>query len=204
MSGEPPDGIGLPGLDAVFCRSCRRALNVRVVDGRVSFLHAQELRGGTCDHRADPAPLAELSGAVLECDFCSRPEAVWAYVCADRYTQTRIVTARVLGAGDYRDRHRAARVRRTETKPGMTQAWGVRWASCDGCATLIENRDLYGLITRVTEAMPAKLTRGNRLVRVRGELHSLYSDVFATLAAGRTEITPGPPPDETPPPAAVP
>src|SRR4051794_10480082 len=113
MTGEPPDGTGLPGVDAVFCRSCRRALNVRVVDGRVSFLHALELRGGTVEHRADPVPLTELSGAVLECDFCSEPGAVWAYVCADRYTQTRIVTARVLDAGDYRDRHRAARVRRT-------------------------------------------------------------------------------------------
>jgi hypothetical protein len=61
------------------------------------------------------------------------------------------------------------------------------------------------LIGRVVEAMPAKYTRGKRLVRVRGELHGTYSAVFDTLAPGRGRIEPGHPlgvwtvpPDEPP------
>ena len=50
-----------------------------------------------------------------------------------------------------------------------------------------------GLIWRVVEAMPAKLTRGNRLVRIRGELHATYMTVFDTLAPGRGRIEPGHP-----------
>ncbi|MEU0558461.1 hypothetical protein [Dactylosporangium sp. NPDC006015] len=187
----PRSGGDGPGV-AVFCALCRRALNVRYAGGRLAYLHAEELRGGTCEHPARPVPLADLPDAVLECDFCSRPEPMWAYRCADRYTETRTVTATVVDARDYRHRHRAARVRRTESTPGMTAAWGQRWAACEGCAELIERRDLYGLMARVTDAMPPKLTRGKRLVRVRGELHALYSDVLATLEPGRDPIAPTP------------
>jgi hypothetical protein len=47
--------------------------------------------------------------------------------------------------------------------------WGERWSACDDCAALIETRDLMGLISRVTDAMPAKYTRGKKLLRVRGD-----------------------------------
>jgi hypothetical protein len=67
--------------------------------------------------------------------------------------------------------------------------WGERWSACEGCATLIESRDLMGLISRVTDAMPAKYTRGKKLLRVRGDLHANYSTVLATLHPGRGRIT---------------
>ena len=98
-----------------------------------------------------------------------------------------------IDARDYRDRHHAARARRTDTEHAITQAWGRRWSSCEACAALVQARDLYGLIGRVVDAMPARVTRGNRLVRVRGELHGLYAAVFDTLAPGRGRITPGHP-----------
>jgi hypothetical protein len=116
---------------------------------------------------------------------------VWIYVCADQESETRIVvTARTVAAGDYQRRHHAARTRSVETTSGPVHIWGERWSTCDGCATLIEARDLYGLISRVTDAMPAKYTRGRRLVAVRGQLHGHYSTVLATLQPGRGRITP--------------
>jgi hypothetical protein len=94
-----------------------------------------------------------------------------------------------VGLHDYRRRHLAARTRNVETTAGPSQMWGERWSACDGCAALIEARDLMGLISRVTDAMPAKYTRGKKLVRVRGDLHANYSTVFATLRPGRGRIT---------------
>ena len=64
---------------------------------------------------------------------------------------------------------------------------------------------IYGLISRVVEALPAKYSRGNRLMQLRGDLHGTYSDVFNTLTPGRGRIEPGhplgvwpAPSDETP------
>lgn len=174
-----------------YCRTCRRALNIRATEsGRVSYRHAGELRGEVSDHPGDPVSLTELADPVMECDFCSRPDPLWVYVGADQHTETRVVTARVVGVADYQRRHHAARTRRTETAPGITQVWGQRWVACDGCAARIEARDLYGLISRVAEAMPAKYTRGRGLVRVRGELHATFGGLFATLVPGRGRITP--------------
>jgi hypothetical protein len=188
-----PNPDGVPLVESLFCRRCRRAVNTRTGPGGVTFLHAVEVRGGTVDHRPDPVPVTEIDDPLIECDFCSELGAAWVYRCADRRTDLHRITARVVGAGDYRDRHRAARVRRTETEHVITEAWGERWSACSGCADLIEARDIYGLIGRVVEAMPAKYTRGKRLVRVRGELHGTFSAVFDTLAPGRGRIEPGHP-----------
>lgn len=200
-----PNSAEVPPAEVLYCRRCRRAVNTRTGPAGVTYLHAVEVRGGAVDHRADPAPVTEIDEPLIECDFCSTPQAAWIYRCADQRTNIRKITTRVVGAHDYRARHHAARVRRTETEPAISQAWGEHWSACAGCAELIEDRDLYGLIRRVVEAMPAKMTRGNRLVRVRGQLHGLYSTVFDTLAPGRGRIEPGhplgvwtAPPDEPP------
>jgi hypothetical protein len=111
------------------------------------------------------------------------------YVCADQQTDSRIVTSRTVSARDYQHRHHAARSLSVESKAGPLQMWGERWTACDGCAALIEQHDLYGLIRRVTDAMPAKYTRGKRLLRTRGELYATYTTVLATLAPGRGRIT---------------
>jgi hypothetical protein len=188
-----PGPADIPPVEAMYCRRCRRAVNTRTGPSGVTFLHAVEVRGGTVDHRPDPVPVTEIADPLIECDFCSAPDAAWIYRCADRRTDLHRITTQVVGARDYRDRHRAARVRRTETEHAITEAWGERWSACSGCAELIEARDIYGLIGRVVEAMPARYTRGKRLVRVRGELHSTYSAVFDTLAPGRGRIEPGHP-----------
>lgn len=181
-----------PSPDEVpfHCRACRRALHRRETSkGVVTFVHPAEVRGGTSEHQAQPAPVTEILDPIIECDFCSRPDAAWIYVCADQESETRIVTARTVGAGDYQRRHHAARTRSVETTPGPMTIWGERWSTCDGCATLIENRDLYALISRVTDAMPTKYTRGKRLVAVRGQLHGHYGTILATLRPGRGRIT---------------
>lgn len=179
--------------EILYCRRCRRAVNTHTGPHGITYLHAVEVRGGTVDHRPDPAPVTEIPDPLIECDFCSRPEAAWIYVCADHRTDIRKVTARVVDARDYQARHHAARTRRTDTEQALTQAWGERWSACIDCAELIETRDLSGLIWRVVEAMPAKFTRGNRLVRIRGELYNMYTAVFDTLAPGRGRIEPGHP-----------
>ncbi|GIF74122.1 hypothetical protein [Asanoa siamensis] len=179
--------------EQAFCRRCRRALNTHTSSFGLTYTHAIEARGSTVDHRPDPVAVTELNDPLIECDFCSAPGAAWSYRCADQRTTTRTVTARIVGSNDYRDQHHAARTRRVETGDGLTQAWGERWSACPECAELIEARDLLGLISRVVEVLPAKLTRGKRLVQVRGQLHGTYSTVFDTLAPGRGRIEPGHP-----------
>ncbi|WP_249714613.1 hypothetical protein [Rhizomonospora bruguierae] len=178
-------------------------MNVRTNHGSiVEYLHAAEQRGERFDHRPDPAPVTEIPDPLIECDFCSAPEAAWVYRCADQRTDIHRITAQVVGVSDYRDRHRAARARRTDTEHAVTQAWGERWSTCGDCANLIEARDLFGLIRRVVDAMPPKLTQGKHLIRTRGHLYDTYSTMFATLASGRGRITPGHPlgiwPDDKP------
>ncbi|WP_328366626.1 hypothetical protein [Micromonospora zamorensis] len=182
-----------PGQESMYCRRCRRGLNIRFNDLGliVGYLHAAEQRGQQSDHRPEPAPITDIPDPIIECDFCSRPEAAWIYQCANQVTDARRITGQVVSVNDYRSRNHAARVRRTDTEHAITQAWGERWTACQGCADLIEARDMYGLILRVTDAMPAKLTRGKHLMRTRGELHDSFSAVFDTLAAGRGQITPG-------------
>jgi hypothetical protein len=188
-----PSSSGVSPVEARYCRRCRRAVNTRTGPAGVTYLHAAEVRGEPVDHRPDPVPAPEIDDPLIECDFCSAPEAAWVYRCADQRTDLHRVTARVVDVRDYRHRHHAARATRVETEHALTQAWGETWSTCAGCATLVEARDVYGLIWRVVEAMPAKLTRGNRLVRIRGELHSTYTTVFDTLAPGRGRIEPGHP-----------
>ncbi|MFB9238354.1 hypothetical protein ACFFWC_22830 [Plantactinospora siamensis] len=181
--------------ESLYCRRCRRALNVRFNNqGMIlEYLHAAEQRGQRSDHRPEPAPITEIPDPIVECDFCTAPEAAWIYRCANQVTDARRITAQVVAVGDYQSRHHAARVRRTDTEHAFTQAWGEAWSACEGCARCIEDRDLYGLIGRVIESLPAKLTRGRHLTRTRGQLHERYSDVFDTLAPSRGRIAPGHP-----------
>ncbi|MGW5557601.1 hypothetical protein ACWER9_10305 [Micromonospora sp. NPDC003944] len=196
--GEPfgPSALGYtspPLLESPYCRRCRRGVSIHINDfGMVTYQHANK-RSDNGDHDPEPAPVTEIPNPIIECDFCSAPDAAWIYRCANQFSEHRRVTARVISVSDYRSRHAAARSRRTDTEHAVTQAWGERWPACHGCADLIEARDLYGLIRRVVDALPAKLTRGKHLVRVRGELHATYSEVFDTLAPGRGRIVPGHP-----------
>jgi hypothetical protein len=174
-----------------YCGTCRQALTRRVsTAGKVDFIHAADQQGAPADHPPRPKPLTEITDPIIRCDFCSAPDAAWIYECADQQTDTRLVTSRTVNLGDYQQRHHAAHTRSVETAAGPLQMWGERWSACDSCATLIDSRDLYGLITRVTDGMPTKYTRGKRLIEIRGQLHANYSTVFATLRPGRGHITP--------------
>lgn len=196
--GEPIERGALGSISAsmpesLYCLRCRRGVNTRVnsLGIVVQYLHAAEQRGLRSDHDPEPVPVTEILDPIIECDFCSTPDAAWIYRCANQFSEHRRVTERVVGVSDYRSRHGAARARRTDTEHAFTQAWGERWSACGDCAELIEARDLYGLIRCVVDSLPAKFTRGKHLVRVRGELHDTYSEVFDTLAPGRGRIAPG-------------
>ena len=108
-----------------YCRTCRRALNVEVSPaGTVRFQHGEELRGEPVDHPADPVPLTELDNPVMVCDFCSRPDPAWCYETGHQLTESRVVTSRTVGVGDYRRRHGAARTRNVTTAPGGPSSEG--------------------------------------------------------------------------------
>ncbi len=173
----------------MFCRTCRRALNTLTGPAGVTYRHTIGIHGEVGSHRPDPAPVAEIDDPIHLCDFCSAPCGVWVYECADQLTGGRAVTSRTFSVTEYQRRHHAARTRRVETVDITPHVWGERWTACDGCAERIEARDLYGLISRVTDAMPAKATRGRRLATVRGLLHQNYSDLLDTLEPGRGRIT---------------
>jgi hypothetical protein len=179
--------LNQPGMDW-YCRTCRRALSTVTALGPPMLVHAAERRGDTVDHPAEPIPLVDLADPIIECDFCSGSGAAWVFRCkrADQDTQLRCVVNRVVRLRDDR-RHHAARTVRVDTEEGLTQRWGQTWSTCPGCAEVIERRDLYGLTARVVEAMPPTMRRGNSLVRLRGELHGM----FTTLVPGRGRITPG-------------
>ncbi|MEU8370070.1 hypothetical protein [Micromonospora tulbaghiae] len=180
-------------LESLYCRRCRRGVNIRfnTLGVVVQYLHAAEQRGQRIDHDPEPVPITEIPNPIIDCDFCSAPDAAWVYRCANQLSEHRRVTTQVIAVSDYRSRHEAARVRRTDTEHAFTQAWGERWTACGGCADLIKARDLYGLILRVVDALPTKYTRGKHLMRTRGELHDTYSEVLDTLTPGRGHIAPG-------------
>jgi hypothetical protein len=178
--------------EPMYCRTCDRALNIRTstLGGPTEYLHAAELRGQRVDHPADPIPLSQLGAAArMECDACSTPAPSYVYSFGEQTTTHDPVVQRVVARGDYLTRHGAARTRRITTAPGITQNWGERWALCGPCGACIDTGDVYGLVGRVCDAMPAKYTRGNRLARVRGELHATYTHLIATRQPGRGVIT---------------
>lgn len=190
MNGGPETARS-GGAVSWYCRTCRHALHrYTTPNGPQALIHASDWRGDPAGHAPDPVPLDQLRNAVMKCDFCDGPDPAWIYRCADQHTQHRVVTSRTVSSTDYRDRHHAARTLSTRTTAGITDRWGELWAVCEDCAALIEQRDLYGLISRITDTLPTKYTRGKRLRETRGHLHAAYSTVLDTLAPGRGRITP--------------
>jgi len=171
----------MTGPEPRACRTCRRVLARWTGPAGERYLHNEELRGETVDHPAVPAPLAEVPGAALDCDFCSAPGPRYRYPTTTVLVEPRVVVERTVGLADYQARHRAARTRSTRTEDGIVQHLGQAWSACHDCAALIDTRDLYGLVRRVLDAMPAKARRGKRLIEARGRLIDLYERLFASL-----------------------
>ena len=168
---------------AVSClrRTCRPELTPHTETLRSAAVsaHRRTARHPRVDHPAGLVPVAAIGNPVIEYGFCSAPDAAWVYRCADGPASPTTT------AGT--PRHGADGVE-TETGPG--QRWGETWAAGAGCVDLIEQRPLYGLIARVVDATPARYRHGNRLLRIRGEPHTTYRTMLATLAPRRARITP--------------
>ncbi|WP_412538692.1 DUF4314 domain-containing protein [Longispora sp. K20-0274] len=173
-----------------FCRTCRHPLIHRLQAGRDQLVHHSELRGGSEDHVPDPVTLAELPEAIRLCDFCTLPEVVWAYRCAEQVTDNRRVVAEYVDHGDFLDRDRAARVIRTDTTSGAINIQGSTWLACQGCADAVERGAVDELISRHTDQLPAQQLKGRRLILVRAILRQDFEHVLTTRHPDRHRLTP--------------
>lgn len=183
----------------MYCATCRRGLSqlTRVATGGVvGYKHA--LAGpDTTGHDPRPVPLLDLADPILKCDFCSaegRPGSAtgpqWVYIAEAATSQDRRVISETVAAGEYRERHEAARRLSVKTEGGLHRRWGERWGACAACAELIEARDVFGLVRRVFATLPAiEKLQGKRLLAARGRLIDTYEHLFATLTPGRGRIT---------------
>lgn len=174
--------------ESFYCRTCKRALNrYRTAGGLPVFLHAQ----GQTDHEPDPVLLEDLPDAIMICDFCSADGPAWYYDVSNEAVYTkRGGSPRVVGEGDHTGRY-ANRVRDVSTREArrwgtrgaeqVTEFYGERWAACDGCAVFIDAGDLWGLVGRVVDAMPAKARSGKKLIPLRGQVSGLYEEFLATV-----------------------
>ncbi|SCL12904.1 hypothetical protein GA0070616_0059 [Micromonospora nigra] len=120
-----PHGDGpAPDVEPYGCAVCRIPLNAYKRPGKpVAFLHPDR---ATADHAPDPVPLSQLPTVETVCDFCSAPNPVASFA----FSSLEII------AVDEND------------TPAMTQDLGGNWAACEGCARLVEIRDVAGLTAR--------------------------------------------------------
>jgi hypothetical protein len=166
--------------NAVYCRACRTALIVHTAHGVVS--HYTHARPEFTHHAPDPVPFAAIEAPRTFCDFCSTPDPAFIYL-TDNVARSEYVGGQTTrSVSEYWDKHNAARI--TQSRVGaadFTQNMGEDWTACDGCAELVDKRDLLGLIWRVTQLLPAKLTRGNRLIEVRARMNDVYGQLFTTI-----------------------
>lgn len=179
--------VGMAEPEPTYCATCRSALHVMVGQTGVRYLHKRDLSGdrGTINHEPQPVLLSELPNPEMECDFCSAPSPTYLYR-TDEYSASHFVPEeRIVGLAEHRDKSYAAHSIREEGYR-ITSTTDTGWTACVDCAALVDDRDLNGLVQRVTEAMPAKLTRGKKLIAVRGRLFEMYGHLFETLKSKST------------------
>lgn len=177
--------------EPIFCRTCRDPLtSVKPAAGPQTWIHGQSLVTRQApDHQPDPVPLSQLPGANQVCDFCNESNPLFVYRAQRQETETARPKTIYKNLTDYRDKSYNARTVRTEGSSILEQGYSPDWAACAGCAELIEARDLNGLVFRVMQNMPAKLTRRNRLVQTRADLFDRYGTLFKEMKPGRGRIT---------------
>jgi len=193
-----------------YCGTCRRALyRHRDPSGPVVYYHPETVTraataAGEPDHDPNPVPLSKMVDPIMFCDFCSAPDPTWWFETANvvdrRYERSPHVISENVDGAPYTKRYgqaerfvSAREARRWDT-PGagtISTHLGERWTACEACAVLVEARDIMGLIWRVTQTLPAKMTRGHRLVQVRAQLTDTYTAVFAVLGPRTPLIIPG-------------
>ncbi len=187
---------------AIYCRTCRFATQVgqNPITGGMEVSHPGSVlehhrRLGIDPHVADPVKIEEIDDPIVLCDFDSAIPAVFIYATNDTYVEhLRAVVSETRSAGDYRNQHDAARVRSTKTVSAGGHDNGSRWTACVECAELVEARDLLGLVGRVVESLPRKVTNTTKkLLTARGVLLTQYEEFFADLRPGRGRLEPGHP-----------
>lgn len=170
----------------LYCRRCRRAVNVLTRGGNTVHIHGAAGRM-RFDHEPDPVPIGEIQDPIIECDFCSGDPCMWTYLTEHLVTEYRQRTASYVSRTEYVERGPAARSYRDERRKVMDSHLDSAWAACATCAELVEARDIPRLVTRVAEALPAKVTRGSRMLEVRGQLYQVYEQLLPTIVE-RTPI----------------
>lgn len=171
-----------------YCATCKRALSKLSRGGVITYLHAASQ--GVVDHEPLPVPLSELSDAIMLCDFCSAPEPRWMVECEAPILHEQESGPRVVSHQEVRVGRYAGRVRDTSAREA--RRWGTygdaslhtnageKWTACDPCSQLVRAGDMWGLVARVVDAMPAKLSRGNKLAPLRARIAGMYEHIFAT------------------------
>jgi hypothetical protein len=179
--------------DTLWCQTCRRSLMRVTLGDRQWWEHQPRATEGPADHAVVPVDLGELHGPPdIRCDFCSGPDVVRVYACgASMDTEVKPHGPSVVGHDQvyqkrYQNRLRilsereASRRNLQSTRHGMMDQ-GTEWAACGPCDALIDKADLLGLIFRVTEHLPVKMTRGKRIIDVRARLYTTYQVFFGTV-----------------------
>jgi hypothetical protein len=176
---------------ADYCKTCRRALNrYQSPSGQITYTHAgSEWKGAVEDHRPVPVPLHEIDNPIMFCDFCSAANPTWSYLAGSeelvidhRAAGPRVVSEHEQHVGRYANRIRTMSPRELERlgvgRGVLASNYGRWWATCAGCAPFLDNGDVLGLVSRVTSAMPSKLTNGKKLIALRGRLIDLYEPLL--------------------------
>lgn len=175
------------------CATCGFPLDRRTAlegGGRVEYEHSQAvLRGALARerpvHPVDAVPLQELAREPrFLCDFCSSPDAVWVYAMGEaRVTRTMEAARQVVTVGDYWRRHHAARTRLVGTTGAeAVEDWGGNWTACEACAAVLEVGDLMGMLRRLVELLPTRMTNSpGKLAGVRAELLRTHEHTFAGM-----------------------
>jgi hypothetical protein len=136
------------------CNTCGSPLDryAELPSGVVSYEHPI---WKDADH--PPVPVAaDTVEATYVCDFCIDPKIVFVYETAQR-VGVPVDTPRGTVMRDY----------------------GTRWSACVECATLVESRDLYGLLDRI-------LTHGMAFAaEVAAHLSAMLRQVLNALRPGR-------------------
>lgn len=176
----------------MYCRVCKLALD-KFTDratGQATYNHTKYADGAvTTPHEPDPIPVTQLPDAIMKCDFCNHLNPPWSYIAENQALRRNTVTHEKIGVVEHRNKGYAAKKELVVEKGKITQFWGERWAACDTCAGFIEARDVLALVGHVVEGLPAKLTRGKRLIQTRSELLDTYQHLLDTLKPGRGRIT---------------
>jgi hypothetical protein len=139
------------------CRVCRRPLNT-IGNPPTTYLHP--LNAGTLDHEPVPVPASTLDTVARLCDFCGNDYPLWTLVGGDVAAIT------------------------VDTRSGLLQRLGDRWAACATCTLLIDDNRPDAVVDRA-----ARATGLDRNPEGRARIAQLHHAFLTHRQPGRTLIT---------------